>query len=142
AKLNALTPLFARFTRFALPALPAMSAPRPAPRATADLRSAGEERLLRLVPDELATLRIGTAGDLAVLRGRAWVTIDGEPADHFVGRGESLALRPGSVVRIGGDADGTTLLRIATTAPASAGNAGPAARAALWLRERVHRGNS
>lgn len=109
---------------------------------TPALRIAGEERLLRLDPDELATLRIGTIGRLVVLRGRAWVTIDGEPADHFIGRGESLALQSGCVVRIGGDARIATLVKIATSERAGAGEAGPGARAARWLREHVHRGSS
>jgi len=83
----------------------------PHPRAAQAIAVAEDERLLRLAADELASLRIATAGRIVVLRGRAWVTVDGEPVDHFVARGESLAFQPGSVARIGGDAPGATLVR-------------------------------
>lgn len=83
----------------------------PHPRAAQAIAVAEDERLLRLAADELASLRIATAGRIVMLRGRAWVTVDGEPVDHFVARGESLAFQPGSVARIGGDAPGATLVR-------------------------------
>ena len=88
---------------------------------------------VRLGRDELASLRIEAGGRLEVLRGLAWLTIDGEPADHFLGRCESLALAPGSVVRVSGEAAGSTLLRFVASSPAPAGFTNRLARVARWL---------
>lgn len=104
--------------------LPAFLPARFRPRAARALTRAGEDRLLRLAPDELTSLRIDTAGRVVVLRGRAWITVDGEPADHFLARDESLALRAGSVARISGDDADSTLLQVRGCTERSA-----------WLRE-------
>lgn len=88
---------------------------------------------MRLGRDELASLRIEAGGRLEVLRGLAWLTIDGEPADHFLGRCESLALAPGSVIRVSGEAAGSTLLRFVVSSPAPGGVASRLARAARRL---------
>ncbi|WP_187272290.1 DUF2917 domain-containing protein [Zeimonas arvi] len=103
------------------------------PRPRAARAMAEDERLLRLAADELASLRIAAVGRIVVLRGRAWVTVDGDPADHFVARGESLALQPGSVARIGGDDPGATLVRFVPARQATR-DAPPA-----WRRGRLDR---
>jgi len=88
---------------------------------------------MRLGQDELAALRIEASGRLEVLRGRTWLTIDGAPADRFLARGESLALAPGRVIRVSGEAAGSTLLRFTASSPASGGFPSRAARAARWI---------
>jgi len=77
----------------------------------------GNDLLLRLAPREARRLRVLAPMRLEVLRGRAWVTVDGEPDDHFPARGEHLSLRAGGSVLVSGDSAGcSTLLRL--TAPA------------------------
>ena len=84
---------------------------------------------MRLGRDELASLRIEAGGRLEVLRGLAWLTIDGEPA-----------VAPGSVIRVSGEAAGSTLLRFVASSPAPGGVASRLARAARWLgRHRIGR---
>lgn len=92
---------------------------------------------MRLGRDELASRRIETGGRIEVLRGLAWVTIDGEPADHFLGRCESIELAPGSTIRVSGEAAGATLFRFVASSPAPTGFTHRLARAARWLGQRL-----
>lgn len=119
----------ASILRDPLPVLRKFFRPRTGPAP----RRAEPDMLMRLGRDEQAALLVGPAGRLEVLRGRAWLTIDGESADHFLGRGESLAVAPGCLLHASGDAPGATLLRFAASAPASDGRACVPERAAWWL---------
>ena len=126
----------ASILRDPLPVLRKFFRPRTGPAP----RKADPDMLMRLGRDEQAALLVGRAGRREVLRGRAWLTIDGEPADHFLGRCESLALAPGSTIRVSGEAAGSTLLWFVASSPAPGGVASRLARAARWLgRHRIGR---
>lgn len=82
------------------------------------LRIGGSDLLLRLAPRESRRLRVAAPVRLEVLRGRAWVTVCGEPEDRFPSRGERVALSAGSEVLVSGDStDRSTLLRLVAPDP-------------------------
>lgn len=84
----------------------------------APLRVGADDLLLRLAPHEHRRLQLLAPKQLEVLRGRAWVTICGEPEDRFPSRGERVALSAGSEVLVSGDStDRSTLLRLVALDP-------------------------
>lgn len=50
------------------------------------------DRPLALPPGRLLRLRPAGSARLRVLAGGVWLTCDGEPADHFLAAGDSVAL--------------------------------------------------
>lgn len=95
------------------------------------LRVGGDNLLLRLAPRESRRLRIAAPVRLEVLRGRAWVTVDGEHEDRFPARGEHLALPVGANALVSGDStDRSTLLKLIALDPLRTHSTGPLARLA------------
>jgi Protein of unknown function (DUF2917) len=54
---------------------------------------------------ELASLSISGPGELRVMRGRAWVTINDQPRDWFLVRGKFLSLATGQKLLAQADPD-------------------------------------
>ncbi len=54
---------------------------------------------------ELAIRSISGPGELRVMRGRAWVTINDQPRDWFLVRGKLLSLAPGQKLLAQADPD-------------------------------------
>src|SRR5690606_10360171 len=97
----------------------------------APLRVGADDLLLRLAPHEHRRLELLAPKRLEVLRGRAWVTVSGEPEDRFPARGERVALSAGSEVLVSGNsADRSTLLRLVALDPLPSHSTGPLARLA------------
>ena len=97
----------------------------------APLRVGDNDLLLRLAPHEHRRLQLRAPKQLEVLRGRAWITVCGEPEDRFPSRGERVALSAGSEVLVSGDStDRSTLLRLVAPDPLPSYSASPLARLA------------
>jgi hypothetical protein len=61
---------------------------------------------------EARTLRRCAGARIEVTRGRVWLTVPGDLADHFVAGGESMLLRDDGPIVIQSDGRGAAVLRI------------------------------
>jgi len=71
-----------------------------------------EPRALRLAAPRILSLRGGAGAWVRCIRGRGWITVEGDPADYWISAGEEFRIRAATRVVIEADGCGELLVTL------------------------------
>ena len=71
-----------------------------------------EARTLRLAAPRILSLRGAAGTSVRCVRGRGWITVEGDPADYWINAGEEFRIRAATRVLIEADGCGELLVTL------------------------------